>query len=310
MKVLLSILSLIVSISLFSQSREEIEKKADAFFEKEQFTEALREYMIGLNSYPNDSSFLLQKAICLDRLDELVDSYEAYSDLLKKHPRNFIGYNNRGLLLLRAQEFEMALQDLNKAVEIAYTDSILVSALVNRGSVKFHTRDFNGTYEDLTRALKLDPNNIAVLNNLAGVCDEIGKPELTFAYLRRILAEEPENIGATSNLGFAYQEHGRYDSAIYFFNKTIALDSTMALGYSNRGYCYYKTGKTDQALIDVDRSLELYPTNAYAYRTRALIHIKMGKNAEACKDIEMALLYKFTITYGDEVEELKKKYCQ
>lgn len=310
MKILSALLFVLISVNLFSQSKEEISRKADSLYGKELYSEALQEYMNGLSMFPDDRDFLLQKAVCLDRLGEVTDAYESYSVLIQKYPTYSNGYNNRAMLLLRAQEFELSLKDIDKAIEYAESDSIRVGCLMNRGAVEFHTRDFEGAYRDLNKALGIDPKNIDVMNNLAAVCNEVGKPEMTFVYLKRILEVDPRNIGATSNFGFAYQERGQYDSAIYFFNKVILLDPKEALGYSNRGFCYYKKGKYELALKDVDLSLDLYPSNAYAHRTRALINIARGKTDDACKDMEMALLYKFTITYGNEVEELKKKYCK
>lgn len=310
MRIAICLLFLVFTISVFGQTREEISKSAGDLYDKEEYAAALGDYTKGLTLYPDDREFLLMKGNCLDRMKELSDAYEAFSYLIQKHPAYSIGYNQRGLLLLRVQEFELALKDLNQAVALAESDSVRLSALLNRGAVKFQTRDFEGTKNDLSEALKIDSLNLGVMNNLAIVSKELGNAEKAFYYLYKILEVEPENVGAISNIGFTYQELGRCDTAIHFFNKVIELNEDEGLGYSNRGYCYYKLGKLDLALKDVNRSLELYSSNAFAYRTRALIYIAQGKNKDACGDIDMALFYKFTTMYGDEVEELKKKYCQ
>lgn len=310
MRSFLLFILMIGSLFASAQTKEEIMIEGDSLYEKGEYEAALTIYVNGLSKYQDDKALLFQKAACLDMLGEVTDAYEAYSYLIKKHPKYSIAYNNRGLLLLEVQEFELAAKDFTSALEYATNDSIRLSALLNRGSVKRNTRDFQGSYEDLMEALKIDSLNIGVINNLAIIGHELGKPEITFQNLFKILSIKPDEPIVYTNIGFAFQERGQCDTALFYFNKAIALDSNGAFAYSNRGYCLYKLGKLEPALKDVDHSLKLYSSNAYAYRTRALINIAMGKTAEACKDIDMALFFKFTITYGNEVEELKNKYCK
>ncbi len=182
MRILISLLFLVSTTSSISQTRDEISKSAGDLYDKEEYSAALGDYAKGLTLYPDDREFLLMKGNCLDRMSEVSDAYEAFSYLIQKYPAYSIGYNQRGLLLLRVQEFEMALKDMDKAVALAETDSVRLSAFLNRGAVKFQTRDFVGTNNDLTEALKIDSLNLGVMNNLAIVSKELGNAEKAFFY--------------------------------------------------------------------------------------------------------------------------------
>lgn len=298
------------SVCLNAQTRDEVLKEGNARFDSMEYADALRKSMEGLALFPDDPKLLILKALCLYKLDDVSDAYETLTYLIKMHPASGEGYVHRGLLLKYLQEFEMSLKDMEKAVELAKTDSARIDAYLLRGSAKMDLREFTGAYNDFMTAYQIDSTNISVLNSLVLVCKEVGKPEMVYEYLERVLRVNPNDLIAIANTGFELQEDGQYDSAIHYHNRAIAIDSTLHLAYSNRGFCYYKLGKLDEALKDVDYSLELMPSNSFAYRTKALIHIAKGQTDQACEAIEMALLYKFTTVYGDEVEELKKKYCQ
>lgn len=298
------------SIFLFAQTRDEILNEGKARFGSAEYADALRQSMEGLAIYPDDLKLLVLKAKCLIRLDEISDAYETLNYIITKHSDNGEGYIHRGILLKDLQEYELSLKDMERAVELAKTDSARIEAYLFRGGAKMDLREFTGAYNDFMTAYQIDSTSVMVLNSLVLVCKEVGKPEKVYEYLERVLKINPNDLVAIANTGFELQEDGLYDSAIHYHNRAIAIDSTIPLGYSNRGFCYYKLGKLDEALKDVDYSLELLPSNSFAYRTKALIHIAKGQTDQACEAIEMALLYKFTTLYGDEVEELKKKYCQ
>lgn len=69
------------------------------------------------------------------------------------------------------------------------------------------------------RAYQIDSLDLSVLTNLATVCDEVGKGELTLKYLHKVLELDSTFISAWGNIGFKYQQMGNYNKAITYFNK-------------------------------------------------------------------------------------------
>ncbi len=92
-------------------------------------------------------------------------------------------------------------------------------------------------------------------------------------------------------------------------DKVLSLDPNDPLGYNNRGFAKYKMNDLKGALIDINKSLELYTTNSYAFKNRALVYLTLKDFNRACKDIEKSLEYGFTEMYGEEMNSLKKLYC-
>jgi tetratricopeptide (TPR) repeat protein len=144
----------------------------------------------------------------------------------------------------------------------------------------------------------LDSTSIAILNNLAIACDEVGKPDLTLVYLNRIISIDSTFIGAYINLGYKYQK------TLEYLNKAASLNPNEAFVYSNRSFSRLKVNDLKGAHEDLDKSIKLYPGNSYAFKVKALILIEEKNYTESCKHLNTASELGYTAQYGLEVEEL------
>jgi tetratricopeptide (TPR) repeat protein len=292
------------------QTKEEYYQRASQFYDQSDYSKALDHINKALSIDPINSKYLLLKGNSLEKSNRFQEAFDAYTLAIKSHPNDAVAYNQRGLLLMKIQETENSIKDFSSALEFETADSMKLPLFLNRGAAKINIRDFQGAYNDFISALKFDTLNIGTLNNLASVCDEIGKGDQTLSYLYKVIQIDSTFIGAYGNIGFKYQEMGDYKRAIKFFNKVLELDKNEPLAYSNRGFNYYKLGEFNLALSDINLSLKLYSSNSYAYRIRALVYLSLKENQKACEDVEEALRLGYTKMYGDEVEQLKKEYCK
>lgn len=310
MKVLFTFFSIFVILNTSAQTIKEYQKLAENYYDKGDYKKALKQVDLALKLDSNNSELLILKGNTLESLQKYDSALNVYSKLIELYPNNAIALNQRGLLLNKIQEYDYALQDFDRALYIQNADSIKLSLYINRGAVKQNIRDFKGAYDDYILAYKIDSLNTGTLNNLAAVCDEIGKGDETLGYLFKILKIDSNFIGAYGNIGFKYQEMGDYQTAIKYFDKVLSIDPKDALGLNNRGYNKYKLGDLKAALIDINKSLLFYPANSFAYKNRALVFLAQNKVTDACKDLEKAQNLGFTKMYGDEVEKLKIANCE
>jgi len=140
-------------------------------------------------------------------------------------------YNSRGTLFDAFQEYDKALADYDKALELE-TDSIEIARfLSNRGGTKSKIRDFEGAYQDLVLAVSFDSTNLDALNNLAASCDEVNRGEEAIKYLKKIITINPTYVPAYVNLGFKYQLMEQHEKAVAFFDKAVELSPESALAY-------------------------------------------------------------------------------
>ncbi|MCB9284740.1 MAG: tetratricopeptide repeat protein [Lewinellaceae bacterium] len=300
---------LFLPVLLFGQTNSHF-KKADSLADQKKFQEALVEIDLAIREDSLLAQYHLRKFSYLLALERYEDALRGISLAMEWMPDSAHLYDARGVLFEASQYYDEAIEDFTQASRHAENPEEKAHFLMNRGGVKAKVRDFQGAYQDLNYAYKLDSTNIDVLNNLATVCDEIGQKNLAIRYLESILEIDPKYLPAYVNLGFAYQAEDNHKKAILYFNKAIELDPNEALGYSNRSFSKLKTGDLNGAMEDIDRSIELFPTNSYAYKVRALIKIERGHTKPACEDLQKALELGYTRSYGNEVLELMKQYCK
>lgn len=300
------------SLTAFSQSKaaDTLLQQATAAYEKKDLktTKALLNKTLSADS-THFFALLLKAQLLLDEA-QYQEVYDTYSRLIALHPNNPIGYSNRGLFLNSILQREAALADLDKALTLPNSDTGRLHLFLNRGSIKFDNRNYDGAYADYMHAFEIDSTSLSVLNGLAAVSDEVGRGDETLGYLQKILQRDSTYIGAWVNMGFKYQYMGDYKTSNLYFDKALQLNPDEPLSYNNRAYNKYMLGNLAGALKDVNQSLKLYPGNSYAYRNRALIYLAQKKKDLACADLEKAVAQGFTQTYGHEVEDLQKKHCR
>ena len=298
----------LLSITANCQDAEAFYKKANDLMEKGDIQNALVEINKAIRLDSTRSIYLNSKAGILKELKKYQESYDLYSKSIVVDPANFHTYNDRGLLLLTIQEFDLAISDFSKGLSIS-NDTNRKVFLLNRAAAWTYKREFEQAYKDLITIYKIDSSDVGMLTNLAAICDEVGRGNETLAYLERVIKLDPKNYPAYGNMGFKYQEMGDYKKAITYFNRVLELNPDEPLGYSNRSFNKLKLGDLKGAMADIEKSIQIYPTNSYAYRIRALIYIQDNKTDKACQDLDKAIELGFTGLYGDEVQKLKTKYC-
>ena len=293
----------------FAQNNKELYKKASTLFDKGDYKSAIAHIDKALRTDSSELNYLLLKANSLFLLKDYQRSFNLFSDIIDMYPDNTVPLNQRGLLLRTIQKFDESIDDFTQALKLTKNDSIKNSLYINRGAAKIGIRDFDGAYKDFMKAYKIDSLNIGTLNNIATVCDEVGRGDETLNYLFKIIAIDPKFSGAYVNIGFKYQEDSDYVKAIEYFTQAIKLNPKEPLAYSNRSFNYLKIGNLKAALADVNKSIELFPENSFAFKNRALIYLALRKTNNACADLDKAIDLGFNITYGAEATDLLAKYC-
>lgn len=294
----------------FGQTAEEYYKKASDLYDKQDYTNCIANIDKALGFYPGNSKYLLLKGNAYEKSEKYQEAFDVYTQSINANSRDGLAYNQRGLLLTKVRQTDEAILDFTTALGFETNDTMRLSLYLNRGVAKINSRNFQGAYDDLMESLKIDSLSIGTLNNLASVCDEVGKGDQTLKYLYKIIAIDSTFIGAYGNIGFKYQEMGDYRMAIKFFNKVLEMDADEPLGFSNRAFNLYKLGEYKAALSDVNKSIKLYPANSYAFRIRALIYLALKEKEKACADLDQALRLGFTKMFGDEAERLKIENCR
>ncbi len=140
-------------------------------------------------------------------------------------------FNARGNLFAMKGQFDQAIQDFNRAIELKPD---YAEAYVNRGAAHMQKGDLARAIEDYSRAIEL-------------------QEDLADAY---------------SGRGAAHRKGGDLERAMQDLNRAIELNPDLAGAYVNRGNVYCQKGETSRGIEDFDRAIELEPELAEAHVAR------------------------------------------
>jgi Flp pilus assembly protein TadD len=148
----------------------------------------------------------------------------SYTSAIRVAPRFGVAYLNRANAYLYKPNFQAAITDANKAIEL--TVPKMADAYNIRGTAKAALGDYDGALADCNRVLKLEPNNALAYNNRAN--NKLRKAD--------------------------------YRGALADCNKSISLNSKSALPYYNRGYARTNLGDQAGALVDWMKAVAMQPS--------------------------------------------------
>ena len=212
------------------------------------------------------------------------DTPTLFSDVIDKYPETGIAYNNRGNVRRDQNDFQGAMEDYNKAIELNYND-----AYNNRGILRNRMNDYKNAIEDFNRALhgKSDRDiahynkGIAKLNlgDFSGAVEDFSKA----------IEINPQYSDAYNNRGFVrYEKLSDFIGAIHDFDTAILLSPAEPDIYYNRGNAKILAGNYESAIIDYDMALHIKPDYGEAYFNKGIALLKLEKAVPACLNWDKA----------------------
>lgn len=236
-------------------------------------------------------------------------AWESIQKAIQKYPNSARAYLNRGSFFFEVRQMQNSIADLNKAYDLCKDDSLKYEILLCRSGVYHHDETISKSIADCREALALRPDDFDALNNLSTSLFDNGEVEESEKILLKIKAIDSNYIGTYINLGYQMQQVNKFDKAKKYLLEGLKVQPDNAYLLNNLGYTEFKLGDIDNAIKNINRSLKIMPSNSYAYRNLALIYLEKNDKAKACENINKSLSNNFSEMYGDEVKELKKKYC-
>ena len=135
----------------------------------------------------------------------------------------------------------------------------------------------------LTHALRLDPDNPAVHNNLGVALCGMGRHAEGVAEMQRALALDAEFADACCNVARALCDSGKAAESLPYFERAVTLEPDVADMQFQRAVVLDKLQHREQALLSYDRVVELNPGHAEA-------HCKLGHLLSYAKRFQESLV--------------------
>jgi tetratricopeptide (TPR) repeat protein len=143
-----------------------------------------------------------------------------WADVVRKAPGNPRGHNNLGLYLAERGEFDAAIEQLSKALEISpdfpEANNNMGMALMNSG----RPAEAQGHIE---RALAVRPELKNANFNLGQILASQGRWEDAVTYYRRELETSPQNIDVYRQLCMALERQKRFAEAVSAYREALSF---------------------------------------------------------------------------------------
>jgi tetratricopeptide (TPR) repeat protein len=195
-------------------------------------------------------------------------------------------YSNRGLTYHNLRQYEAALAEYNRALDL---DPTLARAYNNRGATHRALRRYKAALADYSQAIELDPTEAQAYSNRGATYAELRQYPAAMADFVRALEQNPTFAQAFHNRGLAYTELGQYQAALSDFSRALDADPTFVDAYNNRANAYAKLGQHEAALSDYNRALAVDSAYAPAYLNRGVTYAELGQYEAALSDYNHAL---------------------
>lgn len=143
-----------------------------------------------LAEYPNHADGFFYRGVCYRKLDRFNESISDFNSIIAKLPDEPTLLCERAISLFKNQQIDLALNDLNKAVELdtnnpfRYTSRAFIRAYV----------DIDGAIEDYQKAIELDPDDEIAYNNLGLLQEQKGnfkEAKKSFNESNKIIGYDP-----------------------------------------------------------------------------------------------------------------------
>ena len=224
---------------------------ASSYYHLDQPDSALIYYDSALQSDPQNSGYMLGRAMTLEKAGNVEYAISTYEQALMKDPDNNLAKSSLGKLLNTLGRTEEAQQYLMESIEY---EPELAYPYAERGFTYLQTGRYSQALEDYNKALAIAPENVEYLLNR-------GK-----AYLKVLLLDE----------------------AAKDFQKAMRLKPENEQAYFNMAIVRYRQGKFREAVELLDIALFYYPDYGFAYYNRAIAYSELNDYEQACRDIKKA----------------------
>jgi eukaryotic-like serine/threonine-protein kinase len=228
-------------------------------------------------------SFVL--ANCYDRLAQDARAEARYGICIALQPSYPWSHFNRGLALLRQQDYRAACADFDTVLKLR-PDSI--EAYLNRALARQGVQQFQQAEQDLTEALERGgPTRLYFLR--ARIREKRGAKDGAKDDYEEGMKRPPTDEKSWLARGF-YLIGRDPQAALADFDEALRINPASADALQNKAHVLAeKLGRNQESLQVLNKSLELYPDSVKARGGRGVLHARLGQREPALRDAEETL---------------------
>lgn len=293
----------------------------DHYLERNEPRRAERVMLFAKRLHPVSSELIFCEAVVMMALGRLSKAMELLDIVEKLEPWNEEVHLHKAGIYSQQRNHRRSVEHYKKALDLAEEglDEIHLDLAFEHENLE----EYEEAIACLKSALELNPENEAVLYELAYCYDLAGADEACIHFFRHFTDNHPYSSVSWYNLGNVYAKLERYEEstdaldlaiaiderfssayfskarnlligtkyeeAIHCYEETLAFDGPQAITYSFIGECYEKMEQFEQALIHYDQAIALDPEWVDAWIGRGVVKDMQDKVPEAVVALQQAV---------------------
>ena len=206
------------------------------------------------------------------RKGRLGDAVRAYNQAIKMDPDNAVAWNNKGLILAVAGNFQEALKCHLRAFEL---DPENADAVSNIGMAYAKLGNLEEAMEWYDRAIKIDPRHETTWNNRGNLLSKMERYEEAMECYDRAIEINPKYMAAMNNKSVELIHLKRYKEALALLNRVLKSRPLFSEGWYVKGKAYIGMGQFDKAIVCLERSHRLNPEFQQAKKALDVLRKKL-----------------------------------
>ncbi len=228
---------------------------------------------------------LFLSVICWQRCQLWGDSHALWNNVIKNH-EVALAYHLRGLAYAKQGNYDLALQDYNKALQL---DKRYVQSYNTRALTYHEIGRYQDALKDYENAIRMQPTFADAYYNRGTLHLERREFNLAVADFTKAIQIDPDMADAFNNRGVALRGKGAYEKAFADFSQALKINQKFAEAYFNRGMIYYIHQQYYPALLNYTEALNIKPAYADARFSRGITFVAIGQNERAIEDFKEVL---------------------
>ncbi len=166
-------------------------------------------------------------------------------------------YLNKGVAQFSTGDMNGAIESFTRAIELSRANPVFY---YNRANAYYYKPDFNAALTDVSKALELKITQRAEAFTLrAAIRARLGDYDEAIADCNAALEINPKYALAYNNRANDKLQKRDYEGALTDANKALSLDPNLALGYYTRGLIHASIARFSEAVSDWTKAVQLQP---------------------------------------------------
>jgi tetratricopeptide (TPR) repeat protein len=181
----------------------------------ENYDRAIADCSTALQQNPNLTQAYLWRGLAYYRSGNYREAIKNYNQVLAQTPEHPQALYNRGLAQSAIGQYTEALADYNQALQSDWLDQEEKATIYNdRGIIYLEKQQYEMAKADFAKALEINQNNSRTHYHLGCACHYLGEHQTAIFYFTKSLQYSPDNPSVYVSRGLAYEQLNQTEMAI------------------------------------------------------------------------------------------------